>query len=236
VLCGHYEQVVDHLLALQAVTESARTDCPLAVDRTLDLDQLRWETTYFRECFLQGHLALSGNDLTGLDVEFAALAAVVAKAPLTLMHRDFQSQNILIQGAQVRLVDYQGLRLGPVAYDLASLVWDPYVDLPRKLRQQLVTRFAAGCTVAAPETVLAMTVTAGLQRVMQALGAFGFLGHAKGKTEFLGHIPAAMANLCLLLQELAEMQKAPAEAVAKHLPPPLPVLTRLMNSVATTAD
>ncbi len=30
---------------------------------------------------------------------------------------------------------------------------------------------------------------------MQALGAYGFLGHHKGRTEFLAHIPAARATL-----------------------------------------
>ncbi len=233
---GYYEQVVDQLLALQASTPQARANCPLAVDRTLGLDQLRWETTYFRERFLVGHLGLAESDLGGLEAEFATLAAVVAKAPLTLMHRDFQSQNILIQGPRVRLVDYQGLRLGPVAYDLASLVWDPYVDLSPTVRRQLVTRFAAGCTVAEPSVVSAMTITAGLQRVMQALGAFGFLGHVKGKAEFLDYIPAAVDNLRLLLQELAALQTDPEVAVAEQLPPPMPQLTGLINSIVPQKD
>jgi hypothetical protein len=30
---------------------------------------------------------------------------------------------------------------------------------------------------------------------MQALGAYGFLGHQKGRTSFLSHIPAAIKSL-----------------------------------------
>ena len=71
-----------------------------------------------------------------------------------------------------------------------------------------------------------MTTTAGLQRVMQALGAYGFLGHVKGKAEFLAHIPAALVNLQQLLAELAHWQGR--SEVADRLPGPLPYLTQLI--------
>ncbi|MDX2474620.1 MAG: phosphotransferase [Candidatus Krumholzibacteria bacterium] len=225
-----YEQVVDRLLALQAVTPLAEAECPLAMDRVLDLEQLRWETSYFQERFLQGHLGCGAEDLVGLEDEFAALAAAVANLPRVLLHRDFQSQNILFHEHQVRLVDFQGLRLGPLTYDLASLVWDPYVDIPGELRQHLVARFAAGCGQPDPAEVGVMTTIAGLQRVMQALGAYGFLGHVKGKAEFLVHIPAALRNLHQLLTELAQWQRRPD--AADCLPGPLPCLTRLIATKA----
>ncbi len=230
-LRDRYLQVVDHLLALQAATEPARSACPLAVDRVLDLAQLRWETGYFGERFLQGHLGLPAAELAGLETEFASLADAVAAIPQALLHRDFQAQNILLRDDRVRLVDFQGLRLGPLTYDLASLVWDPYVDIPAPMRQGLVTHFAAGCTGIGPDEIRAMTVTAGLQRLMQALGAFGFLGHVKGKPDFLAHIPAGLRNLRLLLAELADLQDGDGSDVAGCLPLPLTKLTRLIDQV-----
>ncbi len=226
-LAERYGQVVDLLLRLQALTEQAFSACPLAVDRVLDLDQLRWETTYFQERFLQGHLGLPAEQLTDLEPEFADLAAYVAGLPTVLVHRDFQSQNILFQDGRVRLVDFQGLRRGPLTYDLASLIHDPYVDLPADLRQDLVARFAAGTSAAPPAEIAAMTVCAGLQRVMQALGAFGYLGHVKGKPEFLAHIPAGVRNLRGLLADLKQMQ----DSTAANLPGRLPVLTSLIATI-----
>jgi len=231
LLQDRYRQAVDHLLALQQVTPQARLKCPLAVDRTLDLTQLRWETGYFREHFLAGHLGLAITELDSLEAEFKALADSVAAAPVALIHRDFQSQNILFQEARVRLVDFQGLRLGPITYDLASLVWDPYVDISAVMRQDLVTRFAGGCPVAGPDEIRAMTVAAGLQRVMQALGAFAFLGQVKGKAGFLAHVPAAVRHLQLLLGELAVLQESAGAIgpdVADCLPGSLTNLTRLI--------
>ncbi|MBE0567462.1 MAG: phosphotransferase [Krumholzibacteria bacterium] len=201
-----YRAVVDHLLKLQAATDLARDACPAAVDRTLDRGVLAWETGYFRSRFLAGHAGLDDAELQPLDSEFAALNATVAAQPTVLIHRDFQSGNILLQDGRVRLVDVQGLRLGPVGYDAASLLWDPYVDLPADLRDGLLDRFARGAAAARggdAEQVAAWVLAAGLQRLMQALGAYGFLGHVKGKTAYLAHIPRGLANLRDLLHRNA---------------------------------
>ncbi len=61
------------------------------------------------------------------------------------------------------------MRLGPVAYDVVSLLYDPYVDLPaderRTLRDELLASFPVGGrpreTGARPRQVEAMTLTAG---------------------------------------------------------------------------
>ena len=201
-----YRQVIDHLLRLQAATAAAVERCPEAVDRTLDRGMLAWETDYFGERFLAGHLGLPAEALRPLAGELAALNAAVAAQPLVLLHRDFQSQNILLQSGRVRLVDVQGMRLGPLGYDAASLLWDPYVDLPAGLRTRLLERFAQGASPGCglePASVSACVLAAGLQRLMQALGAYGFLGHVKGKRVFLQHIPRGLANLQDLLERNA---------------------------------
>ena len=62
---------------------------------------------------------------------FRELARRVDAQPKSIMHRDFQSQNLMVQsGGVMRVIDYQGSRLGSVYYDLASLLLDPYVMLP----------------------------------------------------------------------------------------------------------
>ena len=226
-VAGAYRRTVDHLLELQSATETARSQCPFAVDRCLDYDALRWETDYFREYFLAGHLGLKPVDLKGLDGEFHALAEAVAAQPRVLIHRDFQSQNIHLQEGRIRLVDFQGMRMGPLTYDLMSLLLDPYVALPVELRAELLDRFAAASSgTFSTGDIRAMSLAAGLQRIMQALGAYGFLGHVKGKRAFLDHIPAGLTVLREILGELGENR----EAAGRWLPGPMPVLERLLDS------
>lgn len=222
-----YEQALDVLLRLQAATADAHAACPLAVDRRLDLAALRGETDYFRERFLVGHLDLDAADLGHLDDDFAALAAVVAAQPQVLIHRDFQSQNIHITGGAIRLVDFQGMRRGPLGYDAASLIFDPYVDLGAAQRARLLDRFATAAVAATPDAieaaeVRAMVLAAGLQRLMQALGAYGFLGHVKGKTEFLAHIPAGVERLRELMDFVEDTPSI------RWLPGPMTALGRAL--------
>ena len=101
--------------------------------RKFDYDYLRWETDYFRENFLKEHCALDIAVLKGLDMEFHTIAEECLSHPQLMIHRDFQSQNILFKNCEVRVVDFQGARIGNIAYDLMSLVNDPYVVLSKKL-------------------------------------------------------------------------------------------------------
>ena len=200
-----YHQVLEHLVVLQQHTQAARRECPPAVDRILDEAMLGWETDYFRERFLLGHCGLREDDLRSLEPEFAGLARVVAAQPLVLLHRDFQSQNIHFKAGRVRLVDVQGMRLGPLGYDAMSVIMDPYADLSPELRRDLLEHFVRqAVTSQGEEAGRAMCLAAGLQRVMQALGAYGFLGHVKGKRDFLEHIPAALRGLCWLLEQVGD--------------------------------
>ena len=67
------------------------------------------------------------------------LAESVDSFPKAVVHRDFQSQNIMItRNGTPRLIDYQGARMGPPAYDLASILWDPYYRLEEDMRERLV--------------------------------------------------------------------------------------------------
>ena len=231
-----YQRAVDHLLDLQKATEPARSQCPCAVARCLDYDSLRWETNYFKEHFLVGHLGLKPADLQELDGEFHVLAGKVAAQPRVLIHRDFQSQNIHLQGDRIRLVDFQGMRLGPLTYDLMSLLLDPYVAVPAGFRAELLDRFATAVVAAGSSAtpsagdIRVMAPAAGLQRVMQALGAFGFLGHVKGKRSFLEHIPAGLAVLRQILGELREADIPAGEAAGRWLPGSMPVLERLLDA------
>ncbi|MEM7013686.1 MAG: phosphotransferase, partial [Verrucomicrobiota bacterium] len=109
-----------------------------------------------------------------------------------LIHRDFQSQNVMIRAGAPVFIDYQGLRFGLAEYDIASLIYDPYVSMTNEQREELIV-FAENLSI---EPIFRQQLRAcACQRLMQALGAYGFLGLTKKKTAFLDHIEPAIANL-----------------------------------------
>jgi hypothetical protein len=90
------------------------------------------------------------------------------------------------------------MRPGLAEYDLASLLYDPYVDLPEVERSELAgyyrqLQIERGIAING-DFDLKLRLCA-MQRLMQALGAYGFLGLVKGHKHFLKHIPAALKSL-----------------------------------------
>lgn len=94
-----------------------------------------------------------------------------------------------------RVHRFQGLRPGLAQYDLASLLLDPYAGLASAERDTLFDHYLALAPTADPAHFRTLYDLCAMQRLMQALGAYGKLGHADGRTHFLTHIPAAVALL-----------------------------------------
>ena len=194
-----YGSVVETLIDYQLRASQALKKSGLSV-REFDYDYLRWETHYFKTQFLEGHLGFEPDATERLDDELHQLAEEALGLPRLFLHRDFQSQNIMLMGDTVRLVDFQGGRWGPYTYDLVSLVYDPYVQLNDELVKGLLALYrnrlvATGEVPVHPGEFADHVRIAALQRLMQALGAYGFLSHVKGKTQYLQYIAPALDRL-----------------------------------------
>lgn len=165
-----------------------------------------WESGYFRERFVEGLLGLDYNR-QALDAEFHQLARQVeANTRWGVLFRDFQSTNVLHTDGRWRIIDFQGARLGPPQYDVASFINDPYLRLPEPTRHALLQDYAHRREqrgLESAQSFLELYPLVAAHRMMQALGAYGLLSLVKGKWWFLQHVPAALAHLRELLAEPA---------------------------------
>jgi len=193
-----YGRVIDLLLELQ--TAGARGFDPAWCAQTPVYDRatiLEYESAYFFRAFVQGYAGLEVK-WADLAEEFEFLARQAAAAgPRLFLHRDFQSRNLMLQGQSLRIIDYQGGRLGPAGYDLASLLIDPYVGLSEPEQEELMShylRLAAGQGLIEAREFRRDYEYLALQRNLQMLAAFAFLS-ARGRPGFKEHIPAALRTL-----------------------------------------
>jgi len=172
----------------------------LTLQMEFDEQLYLWEQNYFFEHCLAGvfgmgeHAVRRYRDLPA----FSAMASRLASLPRVMVHRDFQSQNILIHADRAWLIDFQGMRPGLVQYDLASLLYDPYVELADTERGSLLAHYknlmrSAGCPPDDDFDEILHLCAA--QRLMQALGAYGFLGLQRGRPDFLRHVAPARRSL-----------------------------------------
>jgi aminoglycoside/choline kinase family phosphotransferase len=121
------------------------------------------------------------------------------------VHRDFQSQNIIVMEGSAALIDFQGLRPGLAEYDIASLLYDPYVELSENERGELAGYYRESLGVLDYDFLHVLRLCA-MQRLMQALGAYGYLGIVREKTAFLNHIPRAMGSLAAVTAEIPGLE------------------------------
>lgn len=160
-------------------------------------DLYRWECDYFAEHMLAHRCGVSEAKIARIKQELTRIPPRLHRAPHGIIHRDLQSSNILWHKGQFHLIDFQGMRWGPVVYDLASLLCDPYVDLPEEVQLHLVKFYGEH---AGQPAVLKSFWWAATQRLVQALGAFAKLSLRPEGAAFSAHIPAALRQLKRSLQ------------------------------------
>jgi aminoglycoside/choline kinase family phosphotransferase len=173
-------------------------------------DLYRWERDYFREHFVRNvcRIDLGPSLERELESELSALGERLSGSMRCLVHRDLQSQNVMIREGEPFLIDFQGMRFGSPFYDLGSLLCDPYVNLPDREREELLF-FYYGMWKGGLDQASFRNYfwEASAQRLMQALGAYGFLGLRKGLKVFLDHIPAALNNLHRAASQTASLPR-----------------------------
>jgi hypothetical protein len=215
------EKVLEVLFRLQyegAKGFDSRWCCQTPVyDRTV---MILLEACYFRDAFLRRYIGMRG-DLGRLERCFLHCAEVISgRRSYCLLHRDFQSRNVMMPGGRIRIIDWQGARIGPPGYDLASLVIDPYTDLSDAHRVFLIEtylsmfheRFASEA-----ENFKVIYPYLALQRNMQILGAFAHLSIVKGKKEFQAYILPAVKRMNAQLEEMPDAALSPLKEIAAEV-------------------
>jgi hypothetical protein len=169
----------------------------------------KWEHDYFLENLVGEvcKIKLTSADAAKLMKELDALSERLQKIEPSLIHRDFQSQNIMIKNGRPVLIDFQGMREGCLFYDLGSLICDPYVTFTDEERKELLAFYYELMSPAYSRDEFVQNFWMGsVQRLLQALGAYGFLGLKKNKPAFLGHIGNGLENLLTAVDNVSGLE------------------------------
>ena len=194
-----YQQLI--LLLIRIQREGAEGfDSRRCYDTPVYDGRFSWEreSRYFLEAFLQNYCRWE-KPTPGLEEELTRLASLVdQERSRVFLYRDFQSRNIMMVGNGFGLIDFQAGRLGPPQYDLASLLIDPYVDLPEELQKELLDFYIRSWSQKIfldPPAFRRHYEIMAFQRNLQILGAFAFLTRVKGKVYFEAFLPPALSGL-----------------------------------------
>lgn len=150
-----------------------------------------WEQNYFIEHFVGTHLGRDGSSLAASEA-LQRLRIRLGRSHRHLVHRDLQSQNIILSEGKAYLIDFQGMRRGHQEYDLASLIYDPYMDHSAADRERLLDIWE---DITEERPIPQLLRDCAVQRLMQALGAFGNIVENSRNEWYRPHIPTAVRIL-----------------------------------------
>lgn len=179
-----------------------------------DRELLLREMALFPDWLLRVHLALALDEAEAqaLQAGFALLADNALEQPQVFVHRDYHSRNLMVtERNNPGILDYQDAVVGPVTYDLVSLLRDCYIRWPRAR----VEDWALGYRELAQQSgILREDVDEarflrwfdrmGVQRHLKAAGIFARLHHRDGKPGYLADIPRTLGYIV----EVAEQDAA----------------------------
>ncbi|MEI6807163.1 MAG: phosphotransferase [bacterium] len=181
-----YRSVLRALLVMHTIPSRSLKTGRIALEPRFSAEIYAWERELMARHFMQGRLHMHEPGIRKVSQELESVAAILTSAPSVLIHRDFQSSNILWRHERPVFIDFQGMRLGPAVYDLASLLCDPYVMLPAQAQSRLLEYYAG--RTKQPAWILNLFWLAAVQRLAQALGAFARLGAIPETRHFARHI------------------------------------------------
>ena len=194
-----YEAVIKMLIKIQ-ISGAENFESRNCYDTPSYDGNFSWnrESKYFLEAFLRGLLKWTTIP-SGVEEELKDLAfAVDREKSRYFLYRDFQSRNIMIWSGGIGLIDFQAGRLGPLQYDLASLLIDPYVQLSWNMQRDLLEYYLQSFSSFIridQKTFRENYEFIAFQRNLQILGAYAFLSKVKGKKYFEQYIPLSIRSL-----------------------------------------
>ena len=210
-----YVAGVDLARALARDGTPALAASPRATGPALDAARFRFEMDFFLEHFAGALRGIEPGPALRARLHVLADAAAASSAPV-LCHRDYHSRNLMVRGdGTLAMVDFQDARWGPDTYDLASLLRDAYVEIDEGRVERMLARFGGG------ESLRARFDLVAAERMIKALGSFGYQASARGNPRYLEGVPRTLARLRRTLAALPDLADLGALLESRGLLAPL---------------
>jgi aminoglycoside/choline kinase family phosphotransferase len=196
----------DALMALLAIQRQADSAGMPPYDSRLLLDEMG----LFRDWLVGRHLQirLSGSQSEDLNRVYSILEENALDQPVVFVHRDYHSRNLMIsENHNPGVLDFQDAVVGPVTYDLVSLLKDCYIKWPEHRVRGWALKFYESIDTGGMDqaTFLRRFDLMGVQRHLKASGIFARLYHRDHKDRYLQDIPRTLSYILDLEQRYPEL-------------------------------
>lgn len=210
-----YRLAIDELIKMHYPASFDRDPACVAFAVAFDVDKLLWEMNYGREHLLLklSKLKLSGAETKALDAVFLDACQRLHAQEKFIAHRDYHSRNAMIKLGRLRVIDFQDARMGPIQYDLVSLLRDSYVNLEEPIARDLATYYLECRKIAAKgrglkepsrEAFDEIFELQTIQRCFKAAGSFSSFYNLRGDERYLKYLHGTMQTVKRSLEKFPQ--------------------------------
>ena len=190
----YYQQAVDEIIKIHFPATLDKTDCT-AFKIQFDVEKLHWEMRYGQENLLAGVCKFNFTEAANKEIQavFTQICTRLHEEPKFIAHRDYHSRNLMIKRDEMRVIDFQDARLGPIQYDLVSLLRDSYVNMNDAMANTLIDYYLAQAKPYLPKNFSKahfdeIYEVQTIHRCFKACGSFSSFYHQRGDTRYLKYI------------------------------------------------
>lgn len=196
IILPFYVKAIDELLKINFTASDDRIPCT-AFNTVFDTKKLVWEMNFARKQLMQSLCQISLSDIENktLEENFLKICEILDRQPRYICHRDYHSRNLMIKLGKMRVIDFQDARLGPIQYDLVSLLRDSYVDLSPESEQKMI-RYYQDCQphskpISLDEYMRIFEIQT-IQRSFKACGSFASFYNLRNDRRYLKYLSPAI--------------------------------------------
>lgn len=205
-----YQKALDELIKIHFEATQDRTNCT-AFKIQFDVEKLLWEMKYGQDNLLSGvcKFQFTEKQAEQMNHVFTDICTRLHNEPKFIAHRDYHSRNLMIKLEQMRVIDFQDARLGPIQYDLVSLLRDSYVNLKDEMAEQLLTYYMERAKPYlgknfSREHFDRVYELQTIQRCFKACGSFSSFYNLRQDTRYLKYISHTLKKVLKSLTDFPE--------------------------------
>lgn len=196
-----YKKSLDEIIKIH--TTATQLNKPtIAKEIMFDTAKFLWELNYAREHLIEGVLKfqLKENTAHALQKTFVDIADRLHQEPKVICHRDYHSRNLMIKLDQVYVIDFQDARLGPIQYDLVSLIKDSYVDISDDYATKMLSYYFANTSFLkyqnlSQEKFQLIYELQSIQRCFKACGSFASFMNTRNDRRYLKYLNSTLKRV-----------------------------------------